>query len=159
VIARRRITVALVGLLVLVVAGWFGRGWFGGSPQQFVDRPALECPASSPRDGLAVHVPAYLPGADSGLLVCPLSVLPPEVGRTRDAIDKGGPFPYGQDGAVFGNREGRLPRKDGGYYHEYTVVTPGSRDRGARRLITGAARELYYTADHYLSYVVVDPGR
>jgi guanyl-specific ribonuclease Sa len=151
--------VALVGLLVLVVAGWFGRGWFGGSPRQIFDHPALQCPVSSTTAGSVAYVPARLPGADSGLLVCPLSVLPPEVGRTRDAIDKGGTFPSSQDGAVFVNREQRLPRKDGGYYHEYTVATPGLGARGARRLITGAAGELYYTGDHYSSFVVVDPGR
>jgi ribonuclease T1 len=159
VISRRRITLALAGLLMLVVAGWFGRAWFGGTPQQPVDQPALPCPASSTAAGSVAHIPEHLPGAVSGLLVCPLSVLPPEVGRIRDAIEKGGPFQSSQDGAVFGNREQRLPRKEASYYHEYTVATPGLRDRGARRLITGAAGELYYTGDHYSSFVVVDPGR
>jgi ribonuclease T1 len=159
VISRRRITLALVGLLVLVLAGWFGRAWFGGTPQPPVDHLALSCSASSATAGPVAPVPTHLPGAVSGLLVCPLSVLPPEAGRTRDAIEKGGPFQFSQDGAVFGNREQRLPRREGGYYHEYTVATPGLRDRGARRLITGAAGELYYTGDHYASFVIVDPGR
>jgi ribonuclease T1 len=60
---------------------------------------------------------------------------------------------------VFGNREGLLPDRDRGYYHEYTVETRGSDDRGARRLITGAEAELYYTADHYESFVQVDVSR
>lgn len=60
---------------------------------------------------------------------------------------------------MFGNREGILPRKPSGYYHEYTVPTPGSPDRGARRLVTGEGGEVYYTADHYASFVVVDPRR
>ena len=60
---------------------------------------------------------------------------------------------------MFDNREKRLPGKKSGYYHEYTVKTPGSADRGARRLITGQAHELYYTGDHYASFVVVDPAR
>jgi len=58
---------------------------------------------------------------------------------------------------VFGNFERRLPQQQRGYYKEYTVPTPGSRTRGARRLVSGQGRELYYTADHYGSFVVVDP--
>ncbi|MBK9942465.1 MAG: hypothetical protein IPP13_12710 [Kouleothrix sp.] len=83
--------------------------------------------------------------------------LPREARRTLDLIARGGPFPYRQDGAIFQNRERRLPRQPGGYYHEYTVVTPGSDDRGARRIITGAGGEIFYTDDHYASFVQVLP--
>jgi len=75
--------------------------------------------------------------------------LPTEARATVALIRKGGPFPYAKDGAVFGNREGQLPRQKRGYYKEYTVKTPGERTRGARRIITGAGGELYYTEDHY----------
>ena len=68
---------------------------------------------------------------------------------TLTLIRGGGPFPYQKDGAVFGNREARLPRRDRGYYREYTVHTPGIRHRGARRIIAGRAGEYYYTDDHY----------
>lgn len=78
--------------------------------------------------------------------------LPPEAVETLDLIEQGGPFPYDRDGVIFQNREGLLPRKSRNYYHEYTVETPGSRDRGARRIITGDAGELYYTDDHYDSF-------
>ena len=61
-------------------------------------------------------------------------------------------FPYPKDGIVFGNREGRLPRAQRGYYHEYTVPTPGSRDRGARRIVAGKAGDLYYSDDHYRTF-------
>jgi guanyl-specific ribonuclease Sa len=60
---------------------------------------------------------------------------------------------------VFENREKRLPAKPGSYYREYTVPTPGSNDRGARRLVHGQERELYYTDDHYVSFVLVDPEK
>ena len=90
----------------------------------------------------------------------PLSALPPQAADTWKLIKAGGPFPYPRnDGVVYENREKALPRKQSGYYHEYTVKTPGSPDRGTRRLITGQAQELYYTGDHYASFVVVDPGR
>ncbi len=83
----------------------------------------------------------------------PLSSLPREARDTVALIDRGGPFPYSRDGVVFGNREGLLPRRARGFYHEYTVRTPGSRDRGARRIVTGdGARLLYYTDDHYASF-------
>jgi ribonuclease T1 len=78
--------------------------------------------------------------------------LPPEARQTLSLIRNGGPFPYAKDGSVFGNREGLLPRQNRGYYREYTVVTPGSRDRGARRIVAGRAGEYWYTADHYRSF-------
>lgn len=83
------------------------------------------------------------------------SRLPAQARETLDLIDAGGPFPYGKDGSVFGNFERRLPTHKRGYYHEYTVTTPGSRDRGARRIVTGQGGEIYYTDDHYDSFRAV----
>jgi ribonuclease T1 len=73
-----------------------------------------------------------------------------------ELIAHGGPFPYRQDGVVFQNREGRLPAQGRGYYHEYTVPTPGASNRGARRIITGSHGEKYYTRDHYRMFVRID---
>jgi ribonuclease T1 len=78
--------------------------------------------------------------------------LPPEARATLQLIERGGPFPHRRDGIVFGNRERLLPPKQHGYYHEYTVPTPGRRDRGARRIVAGEAREYYYSDDHYRSF-------
>jgi len=78
-----------------------------------------------------------------------LASLPKEARDTVSLIRKGGPYPYARDGAVFSNREGQLPAQSRGYYHEYTVKTPGERTRGARRIVSGKAGELYYTDDHY----------
>jgi ribonuclease T1 len=78
--------------------------------------------------------------------------LPPEAQETIALIDQGGPFPFDRDGIVFQNREGILPSQARGYYHEYTVITPGSDDRGARRIVTGEEGDLYYTDDHYESF-------
>ena len=75
--------------------------------------------------------------------------LPREAKATLALIRKGGPFPYAKDGAVFGNREGHLPKQKRGYYREYTVKTPGERTRGGRRIVAGASGELFYTDDHY----------
>ncbi|MGX1273167.1 ribonuclease domain-containing protein [Streptomyces phaeoluteigriseus] len=85
------------------------------------------------------------------------SDLPSQAYTTLRLIDQGGPYPYAQDGSVFQNREGVLPAKSSGYYHEYTVKTPGSSTRGARRIVTGRqTEEDYYTADHYASFDLVD---
>ncbi|WP_428951451.1 ribonuclease [Streptomyces sp. cg35] len=85
------------------------------------------------------------------------SDLPSQAHDTLDLIAQGGPYPYEQDGTVFQNREGVLPSRSTGYYHEYTVITPGSSDRGARRIVTGeASQEDYYTSDHYASFDLVD---
>ena len=86
------------------------------------------------------------------------AVLPREAQATLVRIKAGGPFAYAKDGSVFGNREKLLPPRPRGYYREYTVPTPGARDRGARRIIVGAAGdarvsgEYYYTDDHYNSF-------
>ncbi|OKK08432.1 ribonuclease [Streptomyces sp. CB03234] len=85
------------------------------------------------------------------------SRLPSQAHDTLDLIETGGPYPFPQDGTVFQNREGILPSRTTGYYREYTVITPGSDTRGARRIVTGdATREDYYTADHYASFDLVD---
>ena len=81
-----------------------------------------------------------------------VSQLPAEARRTLAAIKQGGPFLYRNDGRVFGNRERLLPRREQGYYREYTVPTPGAKDRGARRIVAGRAAEYYYTEDHYRSF-------
>lgn len=78
--------------------------------------------------------------------------LPREAQQTLALIKTGGPFPYARDGIVFGNYEKRLPRQPRGYYTEYTVKTPGRRDRGPRRIIAGERRDYYYTDDHYQSF-------
>jgi ribonuclease T1 len=89
-----------------------------------------------------------------------LAALPSEAQATLALIKSGGPFPYAKDGSVFGNREKMLPPRQRGYYREYTVKTPGARDRGARRIVAGAGSagdvrssgEYYYSDDHYNSF-------
>ncbi|MGW7529369.1 ribonuclease domain-containing protein [Streptomyces sp. NPDC054783] len=101
--------------------------------------------------GASVSVPAWA----HGMGTVGAAQLPAEARRTLALIDRGGPFPYARDGVVFGNFEGHLPRHQRDYYHEYTVRTPGSHDRGARRIVTGQGGEIYYTDDHYNSFRAV----
>jgi ribonuclease T1 len=89
---------------------------------------------------------------ESGLAWVDLATLPPEAAETMGLIDSDGPFPYDKDGSTFFNNEQNLPDRDQGYYREYTVETPGSPDRGARRIVAGADGELYWTEDHYESF-------
>ena len=96
-------------------------------------------------------------GSDTGL---PSHAgLPPEAIETLALIQRGGPFPYRKDGTTFQNRERLLPTKPRGYYREYTVPTPGARDRGARRIVAGGnpPEVFYYTADHYSSFRQIEP--
>ena len=81
-----------------------------------------------------------------------LSDLPPEALATLALIRAGGPFPHARDGSVFANREGLLPPAARGTYREYTVMTPGRKDRGARRIVAVRRGEFYYTEDHYRSF-------
>ena len=78
--------------------------------------------------------------------------LPKEARETLALIKKGGPYPYKQDNSVFGNRERLLPQQVRGAYREYTVRTPGAKDRGARRIIAAGGVEFYYSDDHYNSF-------
>ena len=96
--------------------------------------------------------------------VVAFSALPAEGQLTYRLILQGGPFPYEKDGSVFGNRERQLPRQSRGYYREYTVRTPGARDRGARRIVCGGEvirqpDACYYTEDHYASFRVIVPQK
>ena len=86
-----------------------------------------------------------------------ITQLPVEARATLELIKAGGPFPYRQDGRTFSNREKRLPHKARGYYREYTVRTPGARDRGARRIVAGSQGDYYYTDDHYRSFRRIVP--
>ncbi|MET9858005.1 ribonuclease [Streptomyces smyrnaeus] len=120
----------------------------------FVGAPALTAaPASAAPTAQSVAAAPQITAVGD---ICE-SKLPPEAHDTLDLIEQGGPYPYPQDGTVFENREGILPDQSQGYYHEYTVETPGSDDRGARRIVTGEKeQEDYYTADHYESFDLVD---
>jgi len=91
----------------------------------------------------------------AGANVINIGDLPAEGRTTLGLIKSGGPYPYSKDGTVFSNYEGLLPAKPGGYYHEYTVITPGSPDRGARRIVAGSNGEYYYTGDHYRSFKLI----
>ena len=91
-----------------------------------------------------------------------LTDLPVQGQRTYQAILDGGPFRYDKDGTVFGNRERILPAARRGHYREYTVPTPGARNRGARRIVCGgeqraAPKACWYTADHYASFRRIAP--
>lgn len=96
--------------------------------------------------------------ANSGVLdIAVLTALPAEAQQTQALIFRGGPFPYPKDGSVFGNRERQLPTHPRGFYREYTVKTPGSHDRGARRIVCGGheptrPEACFYSADHYTSF-------
>jgi ribonuclease T1 len=102
------------------------------------------------RLALAALALVWLTGA-SGAEVR-LEELPSEARATLALVKSGGPFPHAQDGRVFSNREKLLPIQARGYYREFTVATPGARDRGARRIVAGSGGEYYYSADHYRSF-------
>ncbi|MGY0557587.1 ribonuclease domain-containing protein [Lysobacter sp. A421] len=122
------------------------------------DNGALLPPGSAP----SVHAPATAPGELPGDVTGSASAagpgypafLPSQAHPVLDDIARGGPYDYRQDGGVFQNRERELPTQPRGYYREFTVPTPGSRDRGARRIVTGGDPpvEYFYTDDHYRSF-------
>lgn len=112
--------------------------------------------------GAGTTVLARTPESPTAVPPVSLATLPAEAQTTFQLILAGGPFPYQKDGTVFGNRERLLPPRERGHYREYTVKTPGSRDRGARRIVCGGRpptrpEACYYTADHYNSFQRIAP--
>lgn len=108
---------------------------------------------------LVAGLVACAPPAGSDTRLPSHAGLPPEAIEILALIQRGGPFPYRKDGTTFQNRERLLPAKPRGYYREYTVPTPGARDRGARRIVAGGnpPEVFYYTADHYGSFRQIEP--
>ncbi|MDO9454742.1 ribonuclease domain-containing protein [Nocardioides sp.] len=149
---------ALLLVLAVVIGVWLlngrdpGTGTDPGTSGGFTSEPTQTVPPTA--DATPSVASADLPETDpdSGLPVVALAVLPVEAADTVDLIDSDGPFPYDEDGSTFGNFEGILPDHERGYYAEYTVDTPGSGDRGARRIVAGDEGELYWTEDHYDSF-------
>jgi len=126
------------------------------SPRQSLEKLALAIAVT----GLVAVGSAVLgrtPVPQPAALAVAFSELPVEARQMDVVIRRGGPFAYAKDGSVFGNRERLLPTNARGYYREYTVKTPGARDRGARRIVCGGSQPTkpdacYYTGDHYASF-------
>lgn len=141
---QRKIASTLLALLVIGAMWWFQNR--DTAPSQDRARDTSSQSSRSTGSGTSGTDP------DSGLPWIEAVDLPGEARETLELIDDGGPFPYDRDGITFENREEILPDEARGYYAEYTVETPGSSDRGAKRIITGDGGEFYWTQDHYDSF-------
>lgn len=135
----------LVGLLLVAVLVWWAQS--GDTDPTRAGGPSPSPSASADAPGLPTFDDIGIAFAD----------LPPEAQRVVEQIEAGGPYACPKDGSTFGNRERLLPPMPRGYYREFTVPTPGSAGRGARRIIAGDGDELYYTADHYQSFELIGP--
>ncbi|KQY54680.1 ribonuclease domain-containing protein [Lysobacter sp. Root494] len=148
----RRPVWIIVGLLILGL--WLWSQHYAHAPVQAPNATSQVAGPSTSPFSLPPNEPASSPQPAAEAAHSYPELLPPEAHDVLERIARGGPFEYRQDGSVFQNREHRLPAQPRGYYHEYTVETPGSRDRGARRIITGGEppREYWYSDDHYRSF-------
>ncbi|MEU4081748.1 guanine-specific ribonuclease N1 and T1 [Streptomyces venezuelae] len=144
----RPLRVLLALVLCVLVAGCSSAG---GGAEPGASGRTTAATATADATGAAT-ADAAAPTGTSGLPTVRAADLPPEARRTLALIEHGGPFPYAKDGSVFSNFERVLPREKRGYYREYTVRTPGERDRGARRIVTGRGGEIYWTDDHYETF-------
>ena len=142
-----------LGLLLL---GFAAGHWFAS--HRSPPAATLPAPAPAPTTTSPSAPPAPLSQSTPAATPPDASGLPAEARDTLALIARGGPFPYRQDGGIFQNREHRLPSRPRGYYREYTVETPGSDDRGARRIVTGGdpPAEFWYSDDHYRSFRRLD---
>ena len=138
-----------------VILAFFLAEWAGGATPGCIPAPEPSTggnPVSPPSAGSSPSPVSETPARPTQSGGVSLSSLPKEAADTLRLIKQGGPFPYSKDDTVFSNYEGLLPAKSKGYYHEYTVITPGTPDRGARRIVAGGPGEYYYTGDHYASF-------
>jgi ribonuclease T1 len=145
----------IAGLVAALLAA--ALGWWLGTATTDESAPAATATVTvtvtvARAESPAEPAPGTATDPASGLAWIAVAALPAEGRETIELIAAGGPFPYERDGVVFQNREGILPDESRGYYREYTVPTPGSDDRGARRIVRGSGGELYYTEDHYESF-------
>jgi ribonuclease T1 len=144
---RMRMAAALVGLVAVTgcagTATEVGTGAAGGAEQAVVESQYADLAPAGPTTDLPTMT---------------VEQLPPEGIETLELIASDGPFPYDKDGSTFNNREGILPQQPKGFYAEYTVITPGSDDRGARRIVGGDDGSRFYTSDHYSSFREVVSG-
>ena len=156
----RRPLLALL-LLGVLLAGGYLLSFVGSDDAGSVAGPTASAgptaggtigPTASAGAPTASRVPTGSRVPGDGLGTVRAERLPAEARRVLGLIEAGGPFPYAQDGSVFGNNERILPAHPRGWYREYTVPTPGERDRGARRIVAGRDGTRYYTADHYDSF-------
>lgn len=143
---------AMLLVVGVVVGVWLLNGRDPGTPTA-EDPPGFASGPLDDPDDRTVDAPV---SGDvdpvTGLRWVSLDELPPEAQDTVELIADGGPFPEDEDGGTFYNREGILPDRPDGYYAEYTVPTPGSPDRGARRIVAGGPEDLFWTEDHYDSF-------
>ncbi|WP_447936717.1 ribonuclease domain-containing protein [Thermomonas fusca] len=141
-------------ILWLLLAIAFAAGWQQWRSQQHLPAASQDSSASQAPTQPAATDATVISDPPAGTSPALPAFLPREARTTITLIHRGGPYPYRQDGQVFGNREGLLPRQPRGWYREYTVDTPGLRHRGARRIVTGGnpPREWYYSDDHYRSF-------
>lgn len=144
--------VALLAVLALALLAAYLLGGAGsGTEQASGGQPATA--RSTTTSTMTSTTTSHLPWVAE-------SALPAQARQTLALIRAGGPYPYPRnDDQTFGNREGRLPQRASGYYREYTVPTPGSPDRGARRIIVGRDGDMYFTDDHYESFRRIQEGR
>jgi ribonuclease T1 len=140
---RQQLAYLLVALGLIGLVWWTNSGLNNGLNETTSDSAGTTSSSSS----LSGSV-----DSESGLAWIKSEDLPSEAWETLSLIDSGGPYPFAQDDEVFGNFEELLPQQPGGYYREYTVITPGADTRGARRIVRGAEGELYWTNDHYRSF-------
>ena len=134
------------------------------------DRPIAQAPAPATRDTTAAAPRHDAPGEertrdvatttlhslgrpDLDAQVAAVVLSMDRTGRPPDGVAQGGR--KGGRKGMFQNAEGRLPAQPPGYYTESDVWPRGTGGRGTHRLIFGRGGEVYYTADHYRTFVKV----
>ena len=121
------------------------------APAETAEEPAI------PEDG------SYTTAEDVALYIYTYGHLPANFITKKEARklgwEKGGLDPYAPGmcigGDYFGNYEGLLPEMDGREYTECDINTLGAKSRGAERIVFSNDGLIYYTPDHYESFILM----
>jgi len=145
---------------------------FGGADTLTLSRPGLSSQPTTATNSGSQPIPPWAAGLDLAHLKTSIPNVTlrdlhgnvifqgtVDLTATLDRIKSGGHYPHNNDGSVFQNRPlpghnaPALPAMPAGYYHEYVNPTPQEAGPGPQRIIIGLKDEVYYTSDHYNSFI------
>jgi guanyl-specific ribonuclease Sa len=132
------------------VTDWF-KGLFSKSTKVKVDSPSY----GEVVDDVAENVDAAKVTDQAARFVTTAEGVVHDLKPTLDRIASGGKFPHRNDGSIFKNMEGLLPKQNAGYYKEFVHPTPGVKGPGAMRVVTGQGGEMWFTPDHYKTFIPI----
>lgn len=159
---KKKLLGSVLAVIILLLASFFGlemdipEAAEPVYPGEYVQEVAKDAPSLDP-DG------SYTTKEDVALYIYSYGCLPPNFITKDEARDLGweggglDDYAYGMciGGDRFGNYEGLLPEASGRKWTECDIDTMHKNSRGAKRIVFSNDGLIYYTNDHYESFVLL----